>query len=269
MIEQIHCYGTSNTHGGGFEFWRDDEYSDLLKKFYKETPLNQFNYSWPGQLQKILPNIRVFNHAKSGYGNELMYRKAYNEIITGNIEKKLFIFEFSYLGRKEFYSNTIKDYFIVNYKFNDDKSFTYNGLATTYHDLKQENIDRKVLDPITIPFIFETINAKEQYELMKRNQEFFIDFLLMKKVNFLFFGLVEYSNLNLINDKAIKFDCKRGEVTDIPMMLDEFESIAAETNYKIDDYHPGLIGHKKIAKIVLEKINKNYKLNDKRLKLFI
>jgi hypothetical protein len=59
-------------------------------------------------LQKLIgKGVKIFNQGKSGYGNERMYRIAY-DLITKNIQslsEKLFIFEFSFLGRKEFYSN--------------------------------------------------------------------------------------------------------------------------------------------------------------------
>ena len=118
MIKEIHCFGTSHTEGGGFEFFNQN-IASKLKKIYTEQPFTQFNYSYPGQLQKLIGSgVKVFNHGKSGYGNERMYRIAYDLIMNNedSLSEKLFIFEFSFLGRKEFYSNTLKDHFIVNYE---------------------------------------------------------------------------------------------------------------------------------------------------------
>lgn len=260
MIEEIHCYGTSHTEGGGFEFWRNDYYPNILKKFYLEEPFTQFNYSYPGQLQKLLPNnIKVFNHGKCGYGNERMYRLAYDEILNEkNLNKKLFIFEFSYIGRKEFYSNTRKNYFVVNYKFDEKENYIPHGLAVRYNDKKEESIDREVLDKIVLPFMIETTNGFEQYKLLQRNQEFFIDFLLMKGVNFLFFGHPEYSNYSLIENKMISSN----KNNDIWSFIDlEKETIYGETNKKMDDPHSGLSGNKKIAKIVFDKIKQKYDID--------
>ena len=99
-IKYIHCFGTSHTAGGGFEF--ESIQKSELKNLYKECgeELKQFNFSWPGILQKYLnqTKIKVLNHAKSGFGNELIYRKVY-DIVTSNDfnrEENLFIFEFSF-----------------------------------------------------------------------------------------------------------------------------------------------------------------------------
>jgi hypothetical protein len=37
MIKEIHCFGTSHTEGGGFEFMHKIRNIEL-KKFYKEEP---------------------------------------------------------------------------------------------------------------------------------------------------------------------------------------------------------------------------------------
>ena len=57
MIKKIYTFGTSFTEGGGFEF-------DILQpqnlKCYQNLgeELTRFNFSYPGQLQKLLPNIK-------------------------------------------------------------------------------------------------------------------------------------------------------------------------------------------------------------------
>ena len=62
MIKEIHCFGTSHTAGGGFEFF-NKENASKLKKTYTERPFTQFNYSYPGQLQKLIGNgVKIFNH---------------------------------------------------------------------------------------------------------------------------------------------------------------------------------------------------------------
>ena len=74
MIKKIYCFGTSFTEGGGFEF----DTRPSVKYIYSgigET-ISQSNFCWPGQLKKLLPNIEVINLAKSGFGNERMYRLA-------------------------------------------------------------------------------------------------------------------------------------------------------------------------------------------------
>ena len=69
MIKKIYTFGTSFTEGGGFEFDTIDyKYKKLYENF--DEDYSQYNFSYPGQLQKLIPNIEVINLAKSGYGNE-------------------------------------------------------------------------------------------------------------------------------------------------------------------------------------------------------
>ena len=88
MIKYIHCFGTSYTAGGGYEFDgdspfrnQDSEYIINLKKETKQKYPNeeqtQYNFSWQIQLQKLVDSnkIKVLNHFKTGYGNERIYRK--------------------------------------------------------------------------------------------------------------------------------------------------------------------------------------------------
>jgi hypothetical protein len=119
MIKYIHCLGTSFTAGGGFEFTGNNaKRSKILKQIYGnlDEELTQSNFSYPGQLQKLLSTVKVINHGKNGYGNDRMYRIVY-DIINDNFNKDehLFLLEFSGLGRKEYWLNEINDYVILNY----------------------------------------------------------------------------------------------------------------------------------------------------------
>ena len=54
-------------------------------------------------------NVKIINYAKCGYGNERIYRLAYDIIMDGKAGffDKIFIFEFSSIFRKEIYTNII------------------------------------------------------------------------------------------------------------------------------------------------------------------
>ena len=84
-IKEIHTFGTSFTAGGGYNWDLTEDIMsehpilrdrfDKLHSFYDEEPKTKFHYSWPGQLQALLSGkVKVFNHAKEGFGNETMYR---------------------------------------------------------------------------------------------------------------------------------------------------------------------------------------------------
>ena len=93
MIEKIYVFGTSFAEGGGFEFNINKtisySYNGLGEEYTKE------NFSFPGQLRKLLPNIEIVNLSKSGYGNERMYRLASDIVFSDNfdVDNSLLIFD--------------------------------------------------------------------------------------------------------------------------------------------------------------------------------
>jgi len=258
MIKEIHCFGTSHTEGGGFEFMHREKNIEL-KKLYNEQPFTKENYSYPGNLQKLVgKDIKVYNHAKSGYGNERMYRLVYEVLNNGKPnDEKLLLLEFSYVGRKEYYSKSINDYFIANYSFDEKGNVDYLNVAQTYFASSYKNVE-KLLKPLVLDFMTETIDFEIQEKTMKMNNDFFIDYLLYNKINFLLttppyflqlkFGLSEKIKNNLIEFEKYSYD--------LYAFVDKNKlSITDETNGKIIDGHSGLEGNKKIAKIIFDKIN--------------
>jgi hypothetical protein len=263
MIKEIHCFGTSHTEGGGFEFMHKIRNVEL-KKFYKEEPLTKENYSWPGQLQKLIGNnIKVYNHAKSGYGNERMYRLAYDVLNNGTPnDEKLLLLEFSLVGRKEYYSKSINDYFIANYSFNEDGYIQNLDMAQTYFVSSYKNVE-KLLKPLVYDFMSETIDFDIQEKTMKMNNEFFIDYLFHNNINFLLTSPPYFLQPRFDNDKKIKNNLIEFEefIYDLYHFVDKNKlRIRDETNDVILDGHSGLEGNKKIAKIIFDKIN-NLNLN--------
>ena len=89
-IKNIHTFGTSFTAGGGYEFDSNGK-REILYNLYKhlDEELTRYNFSWPGQLNKLLKShkIQVHNHAESGYGNQRMYRYTYDIINSKNFNK--------------------------------------------------------------------------------------------------------------------------------------------------------------------------------------
>jgi hypothetical protein len=263
MIKEIHCFGTSHTEGGGFEFMHKIRNMEL-KKFYKEEPFTKENYSWPGQLQKLIGNdIKVYNHAKSGYGNERMYRLVY-DILNNETpnDEKLLLLEFSFIGRKEYYSKSINDYFIANYAFNEDGYIKNLDIAQTYyapsHKKVEELLKEKVFDWMT-----ETIDFDIQEKTMKMNNEFFIDYLLYNNINFLLTSAPQFLQPRFGTEKKIKNNLIEFEefVYDLYWFVEKNKLlIMDETNREILDGHAGYEGNKQIAKIIFDKIN-NLKIN--------
>jgi hypothetical protein len=263
MIKEIHCFGTSHTEGGGFEFMHKEKGIEL-KKFYKEQPFTKENYSYPGQLQKLIGNdIKVYNHAKSGYGNERMYRLVYDVLNNGTPnDEKLLLLEFSIVGRKEYYSKSINDYFIANYSFNEDGYIQNLDVAQTYFISSYKNVE-KLIKPLVYDFMRETIDFDIQEKTMKMNNDFFIDYLFYNNVNFLLTSPPYFLQPRFGGDEKIKNNLIEFEefVHDLYVFTEMNKlRIMDDTNRQINDGHAGLEGNKKIAKIIFDKIN-NLKIN--------
>ena len=256
-MKEIHCFGTSHTEGGGFEFQSDSNNIEL-KKFYNEQPFTKENYSYPGQLQKLIGNdIKVYNHSKSGYGNERMYRLAYDVLNNKTPNKeKLLLLEFSHIGRKEYYSKSINDFFIANYSFNENGSIETLNMAQTYFNPNIEDF-QKLLKPSVYAFMKETIDFDIQEKNMKMNNIFFIHYLLNNNINFLLTTppcfLLPFDLIQKIKNNLIEFE---KDVFDIYRFVEKNKlRIMDDTNNQIPDGHSGLEGNKKIAKIIFDKIN--------------
>lgn len=260
-IKEIYCFGTSFTQGGGFEFDVDIKKEKLLKH-YSEKPLTQFNYSWPGQLQKIVGNkIKITNLGKNGFGNERMYRLAYDIFKKSkNLDDKLFIFEFSGLQRKEFWSNTYNTHVITNYKFEEDESMTILGIADTYW-YKQQQIVEDKLKPLIEPMLHETLKFEVEEELINMHMNFFIDYMLYNNINF---KIVQHpygydTPINLI-PYSFTFPPKN-DANIIDFAMSHNMTITDETNGDIQDGHGGFRWAKIVANIIATELNMVYNTN--------
>ena len=260
-IKKIYTFGTSFTQGGGFEF--DVIHSDY-KKIYEglDEELTQYNFSWPGQLQKLLPNIEIINLAKSGYGNERIYRLATDLILSEefNKDETLLLFEFSTVGRKEYYSKKLKDFIIVNYG-----QSTLDGFAKTYKQKKE--LSDSELESLPDRNFFEnlvekTLNDDIQIDLMHFNILRFLSLLNNKKIKYFFTQapLVFPSQITLDNYNLDEYTISTFPSNSMIGELGEL-NITKETYGKYEDSHFGLIG----AKYISSKIH-DYLVNKKIIK---
>lgn len=275
LIKYIHCFGTSYTAGGGYE-WDSKEKRDKLKQFYNKSSEKptQFNYSWPGQLQKMIKskNIKVFNHAKSGFGNERMYRLVTDIIMSDdfNKEEHLFLLEFSGVGRKEIYSNTFKDYLIFNYDVRDFYNTNNWDCALDYFRHNDSELNKLMnIRNISIDFFKETLNFDEKVKEVNRKNLHFVSFLLTNKINYLFtvpplyahkkyFDKIhiDYNNETNLSEKWISFG--DSDSNDFVRFYHDLDlTITKETNGFIQDGHASLEGNKKIAYHIYNKLIKS------------
>jgi hypothetical protein len=261
-IKYIHCFGTSYTAGGGFEF---DSVSDhrryFLKSIYGHLDENftQYSFSYPGQLQKLLgKHIKVFNHGKNGYGNELLYRKIYDIVSDYNFnpDENIFLLEISALGRKEFWLNEINDYIIVNYKIDWDnlKFSEVMGIARSYwyDSIEMENLLENNKNLFNM-FFEKTFNLDNVFNQMKMNIEYLISYI--EKHNVKFYSITEYHepspNLNFISFGDGNYFIKKLDF--IGFCWENNLSITDETDGKYVDGHNGYIGNKIVAETIYNK----------------
>jgi hypothetical protein len=263
-IKYIHSFGTSYTAGGGFEFESLSEYRrDFLKSMYGHLDENftQYTFSYPGQLQKLLgKDIKVFNHGKNGYGNELLYRKVY-DIVTGykfNPSENVFLIELSALGRKEFWLNEINDYVIVNYKIDWDsnKYVEITGIASSYwYDSAELESLLETYYDLFDSFFKKTYNLDNIVKQMWMNIEYLIAYLEKYNVNFYLMN----DHLELENVEKNKINFGDGtyflESTDFIRFSEKNKlTITDETNGRYIDGHNGYISNKIVAENVYNKL---------------
>jgi hypothetical protein len=262
-IKNIYCFGTSFTAGGGFEWdGNNKDRVGLLEKYYSNTLeiKNQFHYSWPGQLQKILPNTKIHNLAKQGYGNDSMYRKCFemaNEVSFDN-KQSIFLIEFSDFGRKEFYSTDLNDYIVCNYSHSNN-DIRVNSIANSYHyDTPTTQRKLEVFFPIINNFMEKTFNENEEFKKISMETSFFLNWLAMKNIKTIFISkpIIFYENdKDVINQfTSINYDIYDGECYELFSFINKGFSIKDETNGGYDDFHAGYQTNKFISKLIYNKL---------------
>lgn len=273
-IKYIHCFGTSYTAGGGFEFESDYRCNkDVLLSIYGHLneEFTQYNFSYPGQLQKLIGNdIQVINHAKQGFGDDRSIRLSYDLINNYKFKRddNLFIFEFSGLGRDEFFLREINDYIVCNYNIDFDSknnfNFKYIGCARDYHyDTKiiREKVDR--YDNFFISYLENFGDLDSFRSKLERQSNMFITYLESKNINYLFITPPFISN-DLDLSKQIEFgdDFYFKKNKDFVKFINKNRlTITDETLKRILDDHAGLTANKIAAMCVYNKLISDEYLN--------
>lgn len=263
-IKNIHCFGTSFTAGGGFEF--DSSHGHIKKMYYGHIgeELTQYNFSWPGQLQKLLgTNQTVLNHAKQGYGNDRLFRKAYEVIneFDFNTDENLFIFEFAGIGREEFFLKELNSYIVCNYETTvnteNEIYFNYLGSAKSYnYDTKDETDIVEKYDTFFETYLTHLSDFKDKSSKMMRESEMFLSYLESKRINFLFSlppAILGDYDIN----KEIEFgDGKyfKKSINFVQFMDFNKLSITDETLGSHTDGHCGIKANKIISNVIYNKL---------------
>jgi hypothetical protein len=281
MIKKIYTFGTSYTEGGGYE-WHKDNLKYSVIHAYKGVPdeLTMKNFSYPGQLQKLLTDtkydIEVVNLGKSGFGNERLYRKATDITMMDDFDKDttLFLFEFSWTGRKELYSRALKDYIILNYTTDPDTDETEvcgysNDYANDVLSVHTEKMDKLPGESFYQEYCDNLINHDTQFSLLKNSTTQFLSYLTLNKINFLTVVPPHYIEGRYWDTLVIPNFINTFPDEDGHNLVGESGLIVNETLGYHHDRHWGYISNKWIASLVYDElIDRNFiegtKLNKKR-----
>lgn len=270
-IKYIHCFGTSHTAGGGFEFDSENpERNEALNKLYSklEIPRKQFDYSFPGQLQSFIDkDIKVYNHAKQGYGNDRIYRIVYDIVneIGFNSEENIFIFEFAGIGRKEYYCNQLQNYITINWQHNTNENGNVTktgaelmGVAESYFYETQQTYDFVTENKSFFETYIKTfVNFDYEFKNISREVEYFLAYIEKVKLNYYFTSPPIVSLNGHDRSKEIffgdgKFFKKSNSILDFSWDNDLI--ITKETNGEYDDLHNSLKSNKLVAHIIYNKL---------------
>lgn len=277
-IKNIYCFGTSHTAGGGFEWEGIDSHRvELLNKIYGklDIPKTQWDYSWPGRLQNILQSneidINVVNYAKQGYGNERIYRKTIEVLLSKNfkIDESIFVIELSWLNRREYFLNELNDYVICNYghnKLNNNK-LEYVNISKSYFydnsDIKKLLSEGSEYHTKIFDFLELTLNPNELEAEIYRNLSMFISFLNHNKVNYYISSMIpispKYYNLIKVDStKILKYKYNDIEDEYLESFIEKSNlSITNETNGNYVEPHSSLFGNTLIATQIYNKMIMN------------
>jgi len=289
-IKKIYTFGTSFTEGGGFEFDKPTPTynNDDLHSFYGhlDEELTRENFSWPGQMKKICNNVEIINKAKSGYGNERLYRKTHEIIDNPSFKKDetLFIFEFSDVGRMEMYHNDIKDYIIINYYHPwppTEKDVLISGFANTYYYDSRKTLDILERDKSFLTeYVEKSVDFYNKIDLLNRNIKMFISFLEYNEINYYILSSDHLKlddsqkvNSDLIKSRQVELDCsyegERDVFNDCMKLLTKHKlSIKDETNGFIQDgAHMGYFGNLLLANLLTKFLIKEGKILESEVNL--
>ena len=272
MITKIHTFGSSHTEGGGFAV-------EIVKKLYKPFSSNPSmeTLSWVGQLKELLPShIDVQNHAASGGGNERMYRLIFDTVTDDDFNKDdtLLLIEPTLLMRKEFWSNTIQDYVILNYSPGEPATGNFEVVHQHYNYNTDKNQKLQSKKELYHEFIKETVLEEEVTKLAQRNLLFLLSFLEQHQIRYLIINEIDYFSPSYPNQsqfftdnmksKCIEYYFDGKETYDIMRDGAKNHSISHETEGVHDDFHQGLFVNKVIAQTIYNKlVNHNFIVGNK------
>lgn len=202
---------------------------------------------------ETLSNIKTRNLGKCGSSIEYLMRNVEEILELEDCSDKLFILEYSNWGRSELWSTEFNKWLVTNWGPRDGVDPTNEGYAvmmtTDYKYGKQLDYNKF---PIYENYLDNFFNEKEYLIQLDRNFLNLLYKLKSKNIDFKIITLEEVFWKPLENDKLFK---------DSTILYNLYEfinknklSIENITNNEVNDGHPSIEGHIKIAKKIYEKI---------------
>jgi hypothetical protein len=246
--EYFYVNGSSHSEGGGLEepniIFAGNSVLYEYEKKYNVTWKNRSEINYGKRLSEII-GIPCINESKCGSSVERIVRTTYEFIDKNwdNKDKFFIILEKPDATRSEIYLNDIKDYYILNSNFNDEKILEFNYGTREYHNKKINEVDNLHQNKLNTYFTHH-FNLEEN---IKKNDFDFIGlYSFCKQNNIKVFIMSKndiYFNDCFDNSDVISFHgnnegddiagwCKNNNLLIIDELGDNF-----------NDSHPGYFGH--------------------------
>ena len=232
--------------------WTDGDTMDLAGLTLSGTGRN---YSYPTLVAEEF-GYNLIDDSRYGGSINRIIRMCWEYIMNKDISNTIFILEIPNGFRDEIYSNKIGRYFNITggnlYNPNDN---TENN--PEWHDIKED-----VINSYFNFCNFSEFDKKEYINLMGlisyikqyTNKIYLIQpYDIIGKYD-IYNGVINDSNIIKLSDTTFKID-EYKLIQD--MCKDEKLSLGDELNNGIEDTHPGIIGHSKLAQIIIKHLIKN------------
>jgi hypothetical protein len=269
MLDKTYLYinGSSVSAGGGFEEYKyRKEIRDIYNSKGIELPETQIECSFGYYISKEY-NLQLINHSKSGSGIDRMIRTTFDWIIKNKIKSKqtLFILEPQIGIRLDWYVDEWKDYGILNAHLNEKGEYPSTLVKDWFMDDNgdQNSWNEKYENPINgylNNFYNENVFLRNEiYKLI-----FFVSYLNDNNLDYIISipDLVDEDlkiELNRIIPSKNKMNTFLNNMDLWSYCLNNKWLISDEIDF--DDNHIGFEGNKKLAKKIIDSIDKNNQIN--------
>lgn len=260
-FKRIYVNGCSLTAGSGLE---GQEVMEKYKKIHNIEYKHEKDLTYPYHLGKFF-NCPVINDAKSGSGSPRLIRRTYEFIREIGIEeakRTLFILQVNNAAhRTELFSNEIKDYLVVNPKYNlqtgnldsVDATDSWSGIDGMYRNGKYNELGKYLkthYEKYQDPFVFESKIGDEFVGLIS-----FLEFLNIEYYYILEMNIVQTNYQEIWK----KLNRKRqlilgGEYGISPFTTKRKLNVCDDTDFVVTDTHPGVLGHKALGACLITEL---------------